>query len=354
MTGEPRPILEILERLAPGTPMRDALERILQQEKGALMVLGSSQQVKQASSGGFALDSCSFTPARLAELAKMDGGIVLDDDWDMILAANVHFIPGGSIPTDETGARHRTAERMAVETAKPVVSVSEARSVATLFYDGEKVALARPTEVAARVNQDLQTLDRLRRRLDTAETRLDVLEVSGLADFRSVVTVLQRAELVRRVGRAIERQTITLGEEGRLVWVQLADLLRGVENLRDLTLRDHIRPARDATIKKAVNGLTGMSDADLADVDRVADVVGFGEIDGGTESRGHRLLSKVSRLPEAVRDGLIRQFRTFDRLLEASPEDLEAVDGVGQARATQIRAFFDRILLAAQHWDPDL
>ncbi len=334
--------------------MRHALERILQQEKGALLVLGSSMVVQAASSGGFWFDSCTFTPARLAELAKMDGGIVLGEGWDMILAANVHFVPDGRIPTDETGSRHRTAERMAVETGKPVVSVSETRSVATLFYDGEKVALARPTEVAARVNQDLQSLDRLRRRLDAAENRLDILEVGGLADFRTVVTVLQRAELVRRVGRVIERQTITLGEEGRLVWVQLADLLRGVETLRDLTLRDHIRPARDSAIKAAVEGLIDLSDAELEDVDSVAAVVGFDDIDGSTMPKGHRLLSKVSRLPEGVREKLIRQFRTFDRLLHAKPERLERVDGIGHSRATQIRAFFDRILIAAQHWDPDL
>ncbi|MCI0425996.1 MAG: diadenylate cyclase, partial [Actinobacteria bacterium] len=161
-------INETLERLAPGTPMRRAFDRIIQQGGGGLIVMGSSEKVSAASSGGFRLGGATFTPARLAELSKMDGGIVLDDSWGTILEANVHFIPDGSIPTDETGARHRTAERLAVETGKPVVAVSEGRRVATLYYEGQKVELAQPTEVAAHVNQDLQSLDRLRHRLDEA------------------------------------------------------------------------------------------------------------------------------------------------------------------------------------------
>lgn len=184
--------------------MRQALERVIQGNKGALIVLGWSPEVEEASSGGFKLDGALFTPARLAELAKMDGGIILDDDLTRILYANVHFVPDGTIPTDETGARHRTADRMAIQTKKPVVAVSEGRKVVTLYYDGQKVQLDRPTEVAARVNQELQTLDRLRRRLDDAENRLTMLEVTGLATYRPVITLLQRAELVRRVGVFIE------------------------------------------------------------------------------------------------------------------------------------------------------
>jgi diadenylate cyclase len=80
--------------------MRHALDRIIQQGKGGLVVLGQNSRVKAASSGGFNLTGAGFTPARLSELSKMDGGLVLDDSWTEILAANVHFIPDGSIPTD--------------------------------------------------------------------------------------------------------------------------------------------------------------------------------------------------------------------------------------------------------------
>lgn len=352
--GETASIYEILERLAPGTPMRQALERIIQGGKGALVVMGSGAEVDEASSGGFSLNGALFTPARLAELAKMDGGIVVDDDLDRIMAANVHFVPDGTIPTDETGARHRTAERMAIQTKRPVVAVSEGRKVATLYYDGQKVQLDRPTEVAARVNQDLQTLDRLRRRLDDAENRLTMLEVTGLATYRPVVTLLQRTELVRRVGVAIEQEAITLGDEGGLMWVQLADMVRGVEHIREVTLMDYIKPRRDAMIARAVGALTELSGADLEDPSKVGRAVGLPELDDTAIPRGFRLLAKVGRLPDHVREQLVSHFRSFERLLNAGLGELEEVEGIGAARAAQLRTFFDRLQMAAESWDPDL
>jgi diadenylate cyclase len=352
--GEIPSIYEILERLAPGTPMRQALERIIQGGKGALVVMGSGREVDEASSGGFSLDGALFTPARLAELAKMDGGIVLDDDLDRIIAANVHFVPDGTIPTDETGARHRTAERMAIQTDRPVVAVSEGRKVATLYYDSQKVQLDRPTEVAARVNQDLQTLDRLRRRLDDAENRLTMLEVTGLATYRPVVTLLQRTELVRRVGVAIEQEAITLGDEGGLMWVQLADMVRGVEHIREVTLLDYIKPRRDSVIAKAAAALTELTGGDLEDPSKVGKAVGLPDLDDTAIPRGFRLLAKVGRLPDHVREELVAHFRGFDRLLNAGLGELEEVEGIGAARAAQLRTFFDRLQLAAESWDPDL
>lgn len=347
-------IFEVLERLAPGTPMRQALERIIQGGKGAFIVIGHDEDVQKTSSGGFRLRDASFTPARLAELAKMDGGIIVDEDLTTILAANVHFVPDGSIPTDETGARHRTAERMAKQTGRPVVAVSEGRNIATLYYDGEKVQLDRPTEVAARVNQDLQTLDRLRRRLDDAENRLTMLEVNGLVTYRPVVTVLQRTELVRRVGVAIEQEAITLGDEGGLMWVQLADMVRGVEFLRTVTLMDYVKPRRQSAIDKAVEGLTALSGGDLEDPTLVGKAVGFSDLDDTADPRGFRLLSKVGRLPDHVREELVRHFRSFDKLLHSDLDELENVEGIGSARAAQLRTFFDRLLGAAESWDPDL
>jgi len=224
--------------------MRIAVERIIQQGKGGLVVLGNNAKVGAISSGGFRLNNVSFAPARLAELSKMDGGIVLDDSWGAILWANVHFIPDGSIPTDETGARHRTAERLAQETGTPVVAVSEGRRVATLFYGSQKLELATPTEVAAHVNQELASLERLRNRLDEAESRLSRLEVTGLVTYRPVVTVIQRAELVSRLGAAIAERTRTLGDEGRIATLQLNDIMAGVDSAEQRVLQDYMRPLR--------------------------------------------------------------------------------------------------------------
>jgi len=334
--------------------MRYALERIIQQGKGGLVVLGQNDRVRAASSGGFTLNGASFTPARLAELSKMDGGIVLDDPWDAILAANVHFIPDGSIPTDETGARHRTAERLARETDTPVVAVSEGRRVATLFYGDHKIELAAPTEVAAYVNQELQSLERLRSRLNEAQSRLTRLEVTGLASYRSVVTVVQRAEMVKRLGAVIRDRTRTLGDEGRIATLQLNDLLSGVQSIEEMVLLDYTKPLRSGAVERAQERLSELSGSELEDPVRVAKEAGFTDLDDPAEARGHRLLSQMGRLPDSVREDIVRYFGSVTKLLRASESQLIDVEGVGDTRAKQLLSFFHRLEGAAHEWEPVL
>jgi diadenylate cyclase len=347
-------INEILERLAPGTPMRIALERIIQQGKGGLVVLGHNQSVTTASSGGFRLNNASFTSARLAELSKMDGGIVLDNSWGTILDANVHFTPDGSIPTDETGARHRTAERLARETGVPVVAVSEGRRVATLFFGEQKIELASPTEVAAYVNQELQSLERLRSRFDEAESRLSRLEVTGLVTFRAVVTVIQRAELVSRLGTVIRDRTRTLGDEGRLATLQLNDILTGVKATEEVILQDYLKPLRAGAVDRALGRLAELSGPDLEDAARVARELGFSDLDDPADARGHRILSQVGRLPDGVREDIVRHFGSVTKLLGASESQLISVEGVGETRARQLSSFLRRLEAAAHEWEPVL
>lgn len=345
---------ETLERLAPGTAMRHALDRIIQQGRGGLLVLGQNPEVKAASSGGFKLTNAHFTAARLSELSKMDGGIVLDDSWSQILAANVHFIPDGSIETEETGARHRTAERLAKETDTPVVAVSEGRRVATLFYGHHKIELAAPTEVAAYVNQELQSLERLRSRLDEAGSRLSRLEVTGLVTYRSVVTVVQRAELVDRLASVIRDRTRTLGDEGRIATLQLNDLVAGVTAIEELVVQDYVKPLRSGSVNRALESLDELSGEDLDDPARVAKELGFSDLDDPAEPRGHRLLSMVGRLPDPVREDIVRHFGSVTRLLRVTEDQLISVEGVGETRAEQLLNFFHRLEAAAHEWEPVL
>jgi diadenylate cyclase len=334
--------------------MRRALERVIQQGKGGLVALGHSPKVDAASSGGFSLNAATFTPARLAELSKMDGGIVLDDSWNTILAVNVHFIPDGAIPTDETGARHRTAERLAVETGKPVVAVSEGRRVATLFYRDEKIELAQPTEVAAHVNQELVSLDRLRSRLDEAETKLTRLEVAGLSTFRSAVTVIQRGAIVERLGRLINSRTLTLGDEDRIVTLQLNDLLSGVDHTMRLVLQDYLKPLRANSVRRAVEAVDGLMASDLEDSARIGKLIGFADLDDPVEARGYRILAQVGRLPDSVREDIVRYFGSVSKLLGASQDQLVVVEGVGETRALQLLSFFDRLQSQSHDWEPVL
>jgi diadenylate cyclase len=352
VADNPSSTLEIFERLAPGSALRTGIERIIQAGRGALIVLGTGPDIDAVSSGGFHLQAAAFSPARLAELAKMDGGVVLDAEATTILGANIHFVPDAAVPTDETGSRHRTAERIARQTGRPVVAVSEGRRVATLYIHGDKLELPSANTIAARVNQELQNLDRLRRQLAEAESLLTHLEVSGMATYRAVVGLIQRAELVRRVGVAIERLSITLGDEGRLATVQLTDLLRGVGHLRDITLDDYMTMRREGVHAEAVAAIEDLTDPELVDPTKVGKAAGFGDLDVPVSPRGFRVIGKAGRIPEHVREAVVRRFGRFEDLIGASVVDLEQVEGVGEVRARQLRYYFDRLQAAAETWSP--
>ncbi len=336
----PSSLLEVLRRLAPGTELRNALERIIQHGSGALVVLGESPAVDTLCTGGFALRDTGFTEQRLAELAKMDGAIVIDDHAERILRANVHLIPDATIPTRETGTRHRTAERMAVQTGKPVVSVSEGRKVAMVFTAEGRHELESPVTVLPRANQLVQTLDRFRRRLDLAVELLTRQELEGEATFRSAVSIIQRAEIIHRLGTEVDDLTVALGEEGTLVRFQAADLLQGVAELADLVISDYATGRRKT---KTLDDLADLSIMEVHDAESVAGVFGFKDPDKPAQTAGYRVLNGVPGLPAGVREGLVAHFKSLTRMMSATTEQLARVEGVGRTRANQLRAYFDQL-----------
>jgi len=334
--------LDALSQLAPGTAIRKACERIIQQHKGALLVIGQDSGVEEVCTGGFELSSCPFSVARMGELAKMDGAIIIDADATNILKANVHLVPDSTIPTAETGSRHRTAERVAIQTGKPVVSISEHRGVATLLFNGVKHELETPAAVIARVNESLHTLERFRRRLDDAIERLDTAEVNGLVNGRHVVTVLLRAELVSRIATQIESDTVALGGEAEVVRLQTGDLMSGVDQVTDLVFKDYLlHPTKKAAAQAHAN-LHDVAAVDLSDIYAVAAAVEVGHPDTEVAPRGYRILSGVPRLPDSVVKSIISHFPSFEALLTAEAPQLAEVDGIGSTRAAVIHRFIDR------------
>ncbi len=166
-----------LARVAPGTPLRDGLERILRGRTGALIVLGSDRTIDQLCSGGFDI-GINFTPTGLRELAKMDGAIICDKEASRIVRAAVQLVPDPSIETQESGTRHRTAERVAIQTGVPVISVSQSMQIIALYVNGLRHVLEGSEKVLARANQALATLERYRSRLDQVTSSLSALELS--------------------------------------------------------------------------------------------------------------------------------------------------------------------------------
>ncbi|HEX7167087.1 MAG TPA: DNA integrity scanning diadenylate cyclase DisA [Acidimicrobiales bacterium] len=333
-------LMDALATVAPGQALREGIDRILQANMGALIVVGDGPEVLAICSGGFLMDA-EFTPQRMSELAKMDGAIILAPDASRIARANVHLVPNPNVPTAETGTRHRTAERVARSIDVPVISVSEELSLIAVYRADQKHVLEPIPRLLARANQGLQTLERYKARLDTVSAALSALEVEDLVTLRDVVTVLQRAEMVRRIAEELDGYIVELGVDGRLVLLQLEELMGGVDDDRRLVIKDYMRDDPEWRLDQAMESLSNFTTEDLLDLKTVAGVLGLAteiqEIDASVQPRGFRLLSKIPRLPDAVVDRIVAHFGTLQKILRATTEDLDDVEGVGEARARAIK-----------------
>jgi diadenylate cyclase len=335
-----------LASIAPGTSLRDGLERVLRGRTGALIVLGHDETVESISTGGFTLD-VPFTATGLRELAKMDGAIILDKEASRIIDSAVHLMPDPTIYSEETGTRHRTADRVARQTGFPVISVSQSMQIIAVYVGGTRYVLEDSGQILSRANQALATLERYKLRLDEVSSTLSALEIEDLVTIRDVAVVAQRLEMVTRIAREIEDYVLELGTDGRLLALQLDELVTGVDQERELVVRDYLPSGRRSRAPEAVLVQLGsLSSTDLVDVGAVARALGLGiteHLDGAVTPRGYRLLAKVPRLPSSVVERMVEHFGSLQKLLSAGVEDLQAVEGVGELRARSVREGLSRL-----------
>lgn len=334
-----------LAAVAPGTELRDGLERILRGRTGALIVLGYDDVVESICSGGFEL-AVEFSATRLRELAKMDGAIVMDPGQRTILRAAVQLLPDSSISTSESGTRHRTAERVAKQTGLPVISVSASMRIIALYVGNQRHVLEDADAILSRANQALATLERYKSRLDEVSGTLSALEIEDLVTARDVCVVVQRLEMVRRISEEIAGYVVELGTDGRLLSLQLDELTGGIASDADLVIRDYVDTAR-RSLEQVQTALAALDSTELLDLSAMARVLGLPSavevLDSAVAPRGFRLLSKVPRLPAAIVDRLVGHFSGLQKLLAASIDDLMAVDGVGEQRARAVREGLSRL-----------
>jgi diadenylate cyclase len=338
-------LFDALAATAPGTPLREGLDRVLQAGMGALIVVGDGPDVLNICSGGFLLDA-AFTPQRLSELAKMDGAIILASNASRIARANVHLVPDPNVPTSETGTRHRTAERVARSINVPVISASERMGAISVYVGDQKHPLAPIPRILERTNQALSTLERYKARLDEVEANLSAREVEDSVSLSDVVAVLQRTEMVARIADEVERYIVELGDDGRLIRLQLEELYAGVSDDRRLVLLDYFYESEDWRPEVALAALAELGTDDLLDLSNVATMLHLPEgtdLDMSVEPRGHRLLSKIPRLPEEIVERIVERFGSLQKIMRATPDDLEEVDGVGEVRARAIKEGLSRL-----------
>lgn len=332
-------MLAALAAVAPGKALREGLDRILQANMGALIVVGDGPEVLNICSGGFLLDA-AFSPQRLSELAKMDGAIILAPDASRIARANVHLVPNPNVPTSETGTRHRTAERVARSINVPVMSVSEDMAIIAVYVGDEKTQLEPIPRLLSRANTALQTLERYKNRLEAVSSDLSAAELEDFVTIRDVVTLLQLTEMVVRISEEIELDLIELGTDGRLVRLQLDEIMEGVEDERRLVVRDYFHEEATWHLDEAVAGLASLDTEQLLDLNEVADVLHLpdaADLEASLQPKGYRMLARVPRLPEPVLEHIVERFGSLSKIMRATIDDLDDVEGVGETRARAVK-----------------
>jgi len=339
-------IIDVLKLIAPGTPIRNGLENILKSKTGALIVVGDTKEILDLVDGGFKLD-IDYTSSRLYELAKMDGAIVLSSDFKKILYANAQLIPSFDISTSETGTRHRTAERTAKQTGALVISISQRRGIITIFRGNSRYVLNDSASVISKANQALQTVEKYKKVFDSKLNLLNEYEFNDIVTLENVILAIQRAEMVMKVAEEVEKAINELGEEGRLLEMQLNELIGDLEKEELLIIKDYIAPGKKRNSEKVLEEIQKLEHEDLIRPEKIAKLVGYEDFDNydevGVYTRGYRVLSKIPRMPSNIVENLVKSFKSFQHILVADIPQLDEVDGIGEVRARTIKQSLKRM-----------
>ena len=339
-------ITEVLKLIAPGTPIREGLENILKAKTGALIVIGDTKEILDLVDGGFKLD-VEYTSSRLYELAKMDGAIVLSADFKRILCANAQLIPSSDILTNETGTRHRTAERTAKQSGSLVISISQRRNLITIYKGNSRYVLEDTSKVSAKANQALQTVEKYKMVFDSKLNLLNEYEFNDIVTLENVIIAIQRAEMVMKIVDEVQKSIYELGEEGRLIEMQLGELIGDLEKEELLIIKDYIAPGKKRTNINILEEINGLQYEDLLKPQIIAKVLGYEDFDNydevGVYTRGYRILSKIPRMPSNIVDNLVKSFKSFQHILSADIPKLDEVDGIGEVRARTIKQSLKRM-----------
>jgi diadenylate cyclase len=338
-------ISRILKFVAPGTSLRFGLDNILRANTGGLIVVGYNEKMKEAVDGGFYID-CKYTPAHLYELAKMDGALILSENGNRILYANTQLIPDPSIPSTETGMRHRTAERFAKQTGNLVIAISQRRNVITLYQGSLRYALKDIGVILTKANQAIQTLEKYKNVLDQSITNLGALEFEKQVTYHEVSQVIHRIEMVLRIKREILNYVNELGTEGRLISMQMTELLADLDQEAILLIKDYTKKD-SADPYDILTCLQHLSSDELLEDETIIKLLGYHSAneleDESLAPRGYRILNKIPRLPSLVIANVIKQYRNLNYITKATIKELDKVEGIGEVRAKKIQEGIQRI-----------
>lgn len=319
-----------IRQTAPGTSLRHALDMIIAGHMGALICIGDTDAVLAAGDDGFKLD-ISFTANRLFELSKMDGAIVIDKGLTQILRANYHLNPDPSLPTSETGMRHRTAARMSLLTKAIVISVSERRQVVNVFVDGKGHQLRTVTQIMASVNQLLVSLQSTRTQLDRSLLRLTTLELDNYATLSDITETIYLFEVLATVAEQLDRLILELGSEGKTIEMQRDEFVGDASENYTLLVRDYAADSLRENVARIRRQLHETENARLRQPKVVASILGY---EGKSEDSiltplGLRTLSNISVVRKGMADKIVDEYGSLQNLLDDIEKNPSRLDSVG-------------------------
>ena len=333
-------VTDILKLISPGTPIREGLDNILKAKTGALLVFSDSKEVLDLVDGGFFIDE-EYTSSKLYELAKMDGAIVLSTDLKKILYANAQLIPSPEI------TRHRTAERTAKQTGALVISISQRRNIITVFKGNLRYTIQDSSTILNRTNQALQTLEKYKKVFDTKLNVLNEYEFNDIVTLDNVVSAIQRAEMVMKIVDEVQRGISELGQDGRLISMQLEELVGGLEREELFIIKDYLCRETNKTEDEALEEIIKLPYEELLKTSSIARALGYDNFDNydevGVYTRGYRILSKIPRVPNNIVENLVKSFDSFQHILDADIPELDEVEGIGEVRAKTIKQSLKRM-----------
>ncbi|ETI66222.1 DNA integrity scanning diadenylate cyclase DisA [Neobacillus vireti] len=334
-------VSNVLQFLAPGTPIREGIDNVLRANTGGLIVVGYNEKVKGIVDGGFEIN-CPFSPSFLYELAKMDGAIILNESGSKILFANAQLVPNSEISSTETGMRHRTAERTAKQTKALCIAISQRRNVITLYQGNFRYALKDIAVILAKANQAIQTLEKYKVVMEHSITNLSILEFEESVTYNDFLLVLHRFEMVLKIKNELITYLHELGTEGRLIRLQLNEILTDLEKEVMLIIKDYAFE-RDFKAQDVLNRMQVLANNGSIDdivLLKLMGYLGYVHLEENKNPRGYRILQKIPRLPTIISENLISSFGELSKITSATVEELDDVEGIGEVRAKKIQEGF--------------
>ncbi len=323
-------LLDILKLTSFGTPLRAAIEKISYMNSGALIIV-ANDEVLRLIKGGFSID-CKFTSNRVAELSKMDGAIVLNNNLSRVLYAGTLLIPNPDIKTSETGSRHQAAERAAKQTGQLCIAVSQRTGQITIYYGNLRYQLKKLEDLLSRIRSTLNNMSKYKKIIDDLILKLNVLEIVGVVEVYDVIILMQRLEIISRISEDAKQELTEIGKEAGLFEMEFKELTKDLERELLLIIRDYKNKVSAKAIRKY---LSNFSFDSLLELNNVAMSMGYSSLHEKIAPKGYRFLSKIKSLSPAKIEYITKKFQ-LKELFDVDVEQLHRALGIDKKECLEI------------------